>query len=780
MANARISASLLAPGQPVSFPLHPVILPIDFDRPAGILGALNREREVFMKRIVLAGAIATCFSTAAAAQDTARAILVLDGSGSMWGQIDGKAKITIAQEVVGDLLGTLPDTTELGLTVYGHRRKGDCSDIETIVAPSSGSRDSIAAAVNGVKPKGKTPMTDAVKQAAEALRFTEEKATVILVSDGIETCAPDPCAAARALEEAGVDFTAHVVGFDITDPEALAQMQCLAEETGGTFRSAGNAAELGAALAVVAEPAPPAPEPVPDPVTVTFRATDGKRGPVIGDGLTWTVMSGSDTLAEHAETGSVSEELAKGEYRATVLRAIDGATGEAVFGVGSVDKLVEIELPEYRPAATIEAAETAIAGSTIPVRWTGPDAQRDYIAIGEVGSDQYLHYTYTEQGPLLDLKMPPEPGSYEIRYMLNEGPKVLATHPITLTAVEASVTPPATAAAGGTISVDWTGPDYDNDYVTVSIPGEDGYLFYAYTRKGSPAEIKLPSEPGQYEVRYVLADGATTLTSAAFEVTEVGASFTAPEEMLAGSTVDIAWTGPDNEGDYIAIAERGDESGYLFYAYTRNGSPAQLSLPATAGEYDLVYVMASDNTRLARMPVTVTETNATLAAPADLPAGAIAPIDWTGPDNKRDFIAIRETGDEGGYLQYAYTERGAPAELQLPATPGEYEIVYYLDVDRHAIATIPVTVRPVSASVEAPDELTAGSQVLIDWTGPNYDRDYVAVTERGEESGYITYAYTRNGNPVMLQIPDAPGEYDVVYILASENKVIARKPVTVQ
>ncbi|QWV09052.1 VWA domain-containing protein [Ruegeria pomeroyi] len=179
-----------------------------------------------MKRIGLA-ALALCLPATLAAQDQPSAILVLDGSGSMWGQIEGKAKIEIAREVVTGLLADLPQDQPLGLTVYGHRRKGDCTDIETLVAPAPGNRAAIASAVAGLKPKGKTPMLEAVRQAAEALRYTEEKATVILVSDGVETCDADPCATAAALEAAGVDFTAHVVGFDIDDPQALAQMQCL-------------------------------------------------------------------------------------------------------------------------------------------------------------------------------------------------------------------------------------------------------------------------------------------------------------------------------------------------------------------------------------------------------------------------------------------------------------------------------------------------------------------------------------------------------------------------
>jgi len=223
------------------------------------------------------------------AQGSSRTILVLDASGSMWGQIDGKAKITIAQEVIGALLQSLPGETELGLTVYGHRRKGDCNDIETLILPGGDTRAAIARAVNAIKPKGKTPLSAAVIAAAQALRYTEERATVILVSDGKETCDFDPCEVGRQLEASGVDFTAHVIGFDISDPADRAELQCLAFETGGTFRTASNAAELTQALSVVAEPAP---EPEPAAFDLTFIATLTEGGPVITDGLSWTLGTG--------------------------------------------------------------------------------------------------------------------------------------------------------------------------------------------------------------------------------------------------------------------------------------------------------------------------------------------------------------------------------------------------------------------------------------------------------------------------------------------------------
>lgn len=66
-----------------------------------------------MTTVLLAGMAAPL-----AAQDLSRSTLVLDASGSMWGQIDGVAKITIAQTVMQKLLETLPTTQELGLMAY--------------------------------------------------------------------------------------------------------------------------------------------------------------------------------------------------------------------------------------------------------------------------------------------------------------------------------------------------------------------------------------------------------------------------------------------------------------------------------------------------------------------------------------------------------------------------------------------------------------------------------------------------------------------------------------
>jgi Ca-activated chloride channel homolog len=262
----------------------------------------------------------------AAAAD-GRSIIVLDASGSMWGQIAGRAKIEIARETLTDVLAALPDDAELGLIVYGHRSRGDCADIELAVPPAAGTAAAIAAFAARVNPRGRTPLTDAVRQAALAMRYTEEAATVILVTDGLETCQGDPCALGAELEAAGVNFTAHVVGFGLTDEEGR-QVACLAEATGGRYLAAQDASSLGLALrqTVAAAPEPaskpaleaaPEPAPEPQPIALEFNlqasASLSEEGADITDtSIRWDLIP--------VENGVVAARSIEGGYRAS-LRA---------------------------------------------------------------------------------------------------------------------------------------------------------------------------------------------------------------------------------------------------------------------------------------------------------------------------------------------------------------------------------------------------------------------------------------------------------------------------
>lgn len=194
---------------------------------------------------------ATLFTVAFGAS-SAKAIIVFDASGSMWGQINGKPKITIAKDALKSVVKDWNSNVSLGLMVYGHRRKGDCNDIESVVPVGAVNKSKIINSVMAISPKGKTPISRSLKKAASELKYTEDKATIILISDGKETCDTDPCGTAKELKKEGIDFVAHVISFNV-DKKTDKQLECIAHATGGEYFSAKDAKSLNSAIKSVAK-----------------------------------------------------------------------------------------------------------------------------------------------------------------------------------------------------------------------------------------------------------------------------------------------------------------------------------------------------------------------------------------------------------------------------------------------------------------------------------------------------------------------------------------------
>lgn len=894
---------------------------------------------------------------AATAQSTDRpnTILVLDGSGSMWGQIDGVNKIVIAREVIAEMLADMADDVSLGLTVYGHRQRGSCTDIETIVAPGPGTQAQILEAVNSINPRGRTPMTDAVIAAAQSLRSTEEAATVILVSDGIENCNPDPCAIAAELEATGVDFTAHVIGFDVaSEPEARAQMQCIADNTGGQFLTADNAAELSEALEqiVAAMPTPmrieaqvlPQSTLPTRPVTWTLLGEDGAvistgtPGPAIDVGLfpgtyiaqatrteptgpqtyqtsftviegqidlivvamppivetaqvtftarvlpdmsvpasqlAWTLFDGADTTLLGpvvAPGGNVA--LLPGEYRLQVERANAGTRHETRFtvepntpqdvviplpalnvevefvarigsvaGVTITDPVIwdvsplnsnpattnpatfemsrgayrvtaywtaqEIEqtvdfvivdqpreiivvFPEPVSTATISGPAQAPMGSFIQVTWGGPANASDTLSFGQVGAPvtEYVNrVNITGATNPVQMLMPSEAGPFEIRYTDATTRQVIARVPILSTPVTATLQVPAEVTIGSAFDVTWTGPDYPNDFIVIAAPdaGTHGYTpGRRATADGPIAAMTAPTEAGTYEVRYRMGQDGVILARALINVVEEVASLTAPTTAVAGSTIELAWTGPGNDGDFISVTPVTGEGFHRIgnSVGTDEGSPTNLLMPSAPGDYVLEYVLAEGRTRVTSVPITVTPAAATLTAPTTAVAGATIDVGWTGPDYDNDFIAITLVDGEG-YYRFANSTRtseGTPLSLLMPPIPGSYIVEYVEGQDRTAITTVPITVTQPEASLIAPASAVAGSSLDIGWTGPDYSNDFIGITPVGDE-GYYRFdqsTQTSEGNPLTLQMPTEPGEYVLEYVIGQDRVRLVSQPLTI-
>jgi len=366
-------------------------------------------------------------SVAASEPQQARTIIVMDGSGSMWGQIDGRPKLEIARETVADVVGKLPANQTLGLIAYGHRRKGDCKDIELIVPPAPGTSGKVLNAVNDMRFLGMTPLSEAVRQAAQALRHTEQAATVVLVTDGLETCNLDPCAVANELEKSGVNFTAHVIGFGLTRDEG-AKVACLATNTGGRYLQASDGAALSAALRqAVSEPAPAKPAAT---LSAPASAPMGSRV-----AIKWTGPAGKlDTVAivEQVEGKPTTHDYAYVKDGNPLTLTMPGEPGAYTLQYRHRDQTVIATRPiQASPAqAALKAPDVAQAGSAVVIHWTGPNASLDNIQVAVQGSDSYISYTYLgSDSRQVELTMPEQPGNYELRYVFRDR-ETIATRPI--------------------------------------------------------------------------------------------------------------------------------------------------------------------------------------------------------------------------------------------------------------------------------------------------------------------------------------------------------------
>jgi len=262
----------------------------------------------------LAPALLAFLPCTAPAQDSpkGRTILIMDSSGSMWGKIGGKTKIEIARQTASDLIRNRPAEVQMGFMAYGHRRKGDCDDIELIVPPGIETTEKLLAAVGQMIPKGSTPIFKSVLQAAESLKYTEQAASVILVSDGLETCKGDLSALGKLLAEKGIDFKTHIIGFAMKDSDTV-QLRALAKATGGIYADAGDAASLATALqtAVVAVAK------ASTTVTLVPIGDDGKS--VLRSGVKFSLYKnkGDETPVMTGAGGQFDSDVEPGTYLAT-------------------------------------------------------------------------------------------------------------------------------------------------------------------------------------------------------------------------------------------------------------------------------------------------------------------------------------------------------------------------------------------------------------------------------------------------------------------------------
>jgi hypothetical protein len=215
--------------------------------------------------------------------------IILDVSGSMNAKLGDTTRWKTALGVLEDVVTALPEDLNVGLRVYGHRHSSKdartCKDTELVVPIAKLDRERIVKAASRLKPRGETPLIHSTLQTIGDLKAVGG-GSVILITDGEESCKGDAKAAAAEIQASGVDVTLNIVGFTLTGEAAVAELSALAGSTGGRYYGAQDGEQLSRAVMLAA----------------LHR-------------LPYDIFDASGKLLVSGQTSELSRELPPGKYR---------------------------------------------------------------------------------------------------------------------------------------------------------------------------------------------------------------------------------------------------------------------------------------------------------------------------------------------------------------------------------------------------------------------------------------------------------------------------------
>jgi Ca-activated chloride channel homolog len=191
---------------------------------------------------------------------TEDAMIVFDASGSMsgdgWGYGSETAGVVSRiDKVRATLAKILPKVTRsrrVGLITYGPGTWNQCN-VRLDLTPTENAATSIMTTIDALVPAGKTPLTQAVAEAARVLDYRSKPGIIVLVTDGEETCGGSPCGLGRQLSKEAAQLTVHIIslrvkGYTWTSEQNILEAKCLAEQNGGLYLPVETQDELMEAL----------------------------------------------------------------------------------------------------------------------------------------------------------------------------------------------------------------------------------------------------------------------------------------------------------------------------------------------------------------------------------------------------------------------------------------------------------------------------------------------------------------------------------------------------
>jgi hypothetical protein len=350
---------------------------------------------------------------------------------------------------------------------------------------------------------------------------------------------------------------------------------------------------------------------------------------------------------------------------------------------------------------------------------------------------------------------------------------------------------PGSVAAGGAVSVAWSGvaSPSSTDWVGLYAVGaaNSSYLDWFYDSSctqgaGSSAlasgscSYSMPSVPGSYQLRLFAANSFTELASSnAVTVSGGSASLSAsPGSVSSAGVVSVAFGGVSSPHarDWVGVYMAGAPSGqYVDWFYdssctqTPGGSAlgsgsCSYTMPAAGGTYEFRLFSNDGYNLLAQSgQVTVAPPTPVLSvSPGSVAGGGGVTVSWSGvaPASSTDWVALYQSGSPNGYADWFYDSSCAKTPgtavgsgscgYTMPTAPGTYDFVLMADNGNTVLATSgAVTVTGTQATLSAtPSSVGPGGQVTISWSGvaaPS-GADWIGLYASGAADGsYQAFVY---------------------------------------
>jgi len=356
------------------------------------------------------------------------------------------------------------------------------------------------------------------------------------------------------------------------------------------------------------------------PVPQVTLEVDPERPPAGSEAYIqyWGAPSGTNLVAVTAAGSPVSQYLyripatgAFGEVRIPLPDSPKDLEVHFTHDIGSgVQQLLgKVEFGTSRRKVTIEVPERAEIQSPMTLIWEGGGLPGDHIVVANQGDGlrgDVLCIPAANGGPVT-INAPDLAGDYEVRYRSRWG-RSLDRARLEVFEILATLDGPTVAAPDEEISIAWTGPDSEQDFLSIAAHDEpdEEYRSFSPTTGGNPAALIAPSPPGDYEIRYVRAADGAILARQPLVVAAVKVTLEVPRAVEAGTRFEVAWSGTAGEGDFITVAlARSGPKKHLDWSYTDLGSPVTLAAPFEAGKYVVRYISGTSNRIVARQRIEV-------------------------------------------------------------------------------------------------------------------------------------------------------------------------------